>query len=190
MLQDSLYLFGEKSFKMSYSSCHAGILILNRQAARSAKNGCKEKKLAAWRHDGFLGRASELTQRKDMTSVHDGENDADYNKVDHNIYYQANLMIPGHLSESTEMYLKAMVELSGRDPVMVSRLAERLSVTPVSANEMGPTLGGAGLGHAYAVQGSFADEEGTRSGGERPAPTKAVGSLPARPFEDRMGADL
>lgn len=40
------------------------------------------------------------------------------------------------LSESTEMYLKAMVELSDRDVVTVGRLAGRLSVTPVSANEM------------------------------------------------------
>jgi DtxR family Mn-dependent transcriptional regulator len=42
----------------------------------------------------------------------------------------------GHLSESTEMYLKAMVELNDQEPVAVSRLAERLSVTPVSASEM------------------------------------------------------
>ncbi|MCQ3937084.1 MAG: metal-dependent transcriptional regulator [Chloroflexi bacterium] len=74
-----------------------------------------------------------------------GESAAGYNKVDHNIYYQANLMIPGHLSESTEMYLKTMMELSGRDPVMVSRLAERLNVTPVSANEMVRRLGEQGL---------------------------------------------
>ena len=40
------------------------------------------------------------------------------------------------LSESTEMYLKAMAELSNRDAVGVARLAERLDVTPVSANEM------------------------------------------------------
>jgi DtxR family Mn-dependent transcriptional regulator len=40
-----------------------------------------------------------------------------------------------HLSESTEMYLKAMAEFGDRD-VMIARLAERLRVTPVSANEM------------------------------------------------------
>ena len=40
-----------------------------------------------------------------------------------------------HLSESTEMYLKAMAEFGDRD-VMIGRLAERLNVTPVSANEM------------------------------------------------------
>ena len=39
------------------------------------------------------------------------------------------------LSESTEMYLKALVELGNSD-VAISRLAERLSVTHVSANEM------------------------------------------------------
>lgn len=49
------------------------------------------------------------------------------------------------LSESTEMYLKAMVELSGHTPVTVSRLAERLSVSPVSANEMVRRLGEQGL---------------------------------------------
>ena len=50
-----------------------------------------------------------------------------------------------HLSESTEMYLKAMVELSERDTVTVARLAERLGVTPVSANEMVRRLGEQGL---------------------------------------------
>ena len=40
------------------------------------------------------------------------------------------------LSASTEMYLKAIVEFSDRDIMAVSRLAERLNVTPVSANEM------------------------------------------------------
>lgn len=50
-----------------------------------------------------------------------------------------------NLSESTEMYLKAVVEISDRDVVAVSRLAERLSVTPVSANEMVHRLGEQGL---------------------------------------------
>jgi DtxR family Mn-dependent transcriptional regulator len=40
------------------------------------------------------------------------------------------------MSESTEMYLKAIAELDDRDAVAVARLAERLSVTNVSANEM------------------------------------------------------
>ena len=46
-----------------------------------------------------------------------------------------------HLSESTEMYLKAMAELGNRGTVAIGRLAERLSVTPVSANEMVKRLG-------------------------------------------------
>jgi DtxR family Mn-dependent transcriptional regulator len=48
------------------------------------------------------------------------------------------------LSESTEMYLKAMSELGDRD-VAIARLAERLSVTHVSANEMMRRLGEQGL---------------------------------------------
>jgi DtxR family Mn-dependent transcriptional regulator len=40
------------------------------------------------------------------------------------------------LSESTEMYLKAMAELGVGDVVAVGRLAGRLGVTNVSANEM------------------------------------------------------
>ncbi len=54
-------------------------------------------------------------------------------------------MILQPLSESTEMYLKAMVELGGREVVAVGRLAERLSVTSVSANEMMRRLGEQGL---------------------------------------------
>lgn len=46
-----------------------------------------------------------------------------------------------HLSESTEMYLKAMAELGNREAVAIGRLAERLHVTPVSANEMVKRLG-------------------------------------------------
>ena len=49
-----------------------------------------------------------------------------------------------HLSESTEMYLKAMAEFGDRD-VPIARLATRLSVTPVSANEMIKRLGEQGL---------------------------------------------
>src|SRR6187549_2021697 len=40
------------------------------------------------------------------------------------------------LSKSTEMYLKAMVELGQGDKVSVGRLAGRLGVSNVSANEM------------------------------------------------------
>jgi DtxR family Mn-dependent transcriptional regulator len=49
-----------------------------------------------------------------------------------------------HLSESTEMYLKAMSELGDRD-VAIARVAERLNVTNVSANEMMRRLGEQGL---------------------------------------------
>jgi len=48
------------------------------------------------------------------------------------------------LSESTEMYLKAMAELGDRD-IAIARLAERLGVTHVSANEMMRKLGDQGL---------------------------------------------
>jgi DtxR family Mn-dependent transcriptional regulator len=48
------------------------------------------------------------------------------------------------LSESTEMYLKAMAEMGDRN-VAISRLAERLNVTHVSANEMMRKLGDQGL---------------------------------------------
>jgi DtxR family Mn-dependent transcriptional regulator len=50
-----------------------------------------------------------------------------------------------HLSESTEMYLKAMAELGDGEVVAIGRLAERLDVTPVSANEMVKRLGDQGL---------------------------------------------
>lgn len=49
------------------------------------------------------------------------------------------------LSESTEMYLKAMAEMGNRESVAIGRLAERLSVTHVSANEMIKKLGEQGL---------------------------------------------
>src|SRR5512134_1974215 len=49
------------------------------------------------------------------------------------------------LSASTEMYLKAMAEMGNREAVAIGRLAERLSVTPVSANEMVKRLGEQGL---------------------------------------------
>ncbi len=54
-------------------------------------------------------------------------------------------MILKPLSESTEMYLKAMAEMSYQDVVAVGRLAERLGVTAVSANEMMRRLGEQGL---------------------------------------------
>jgi len=49
------------------------------------------------------------------------------------------------MSESTEMYLKAMAELGVADVVAVGRLAGRLGVTNVSANEMVRRLTDQGL---------------------------------------------
>jgi len=49
------------------------------------------------------------------------------------------------LSESTEMYLKAMAELGDHDLVAIARLAEHLNVTPVSVNEMTRRLSEQGL---------------------------------------------
>jgi DtxR family Mn-dependent transcriptional regulator len=43
------------------------------------------------------------------------------------------------------MYLKAMAEMGNRDVVAIGRLAERLSVTHVSANEMVKKMGEQGL---------------------------------------------
>ncbi len=48
-------------------------------------------------------------------------------------------------TESTEMYLKAMVELGAGEVVAVGRLAGRLGVTNVSANEMVHRLTESGL---------------------------------------------
>ncbi|MBM3124965.1 MAG: metal-dependent transcriptional regulator [Chloroflexi bacterium] len=50
-----------------------------------------------------------------------------------------------HMSRSAEMYLKAMAEMGPRQAATVSRLAERLSVTQVSANEMVRRLDEQGL---------------------------------------------
>ena len=41
-----------------------------------------------------------------------------------------------NISESIEMYLKSLAELKADEPVAMARLAERLGVTQVSANEM------------------------------------------------------
>jgi DtxR family Mn-dependent transcriptional regulator len=49
------------------------------------------------------------------------------------------------LSESTEMYLKAMVELGAGEVVAIGQLAGRLGVTNVSANEMVHRLTDQGL---------------------------------------------
>src|SRR4030067_452456 len=55
------------------------------------------------------------------------------------------MMHTPNLSESAEMYLKALIELSAREIATVSRLAGRLGVTQVSANEMVRRLSELGL---------------------------------------------
>lgn len=45
-------------------------------------------------------------------------------------------MPPHPISETIEMYLKSLAELKADEPVAIARLAERLGVTQVSANEM------------------------------------------------------
>jgi DtxR family Mn-dependent transcriptional regulator len=51
-----------------------------------------------------------------------------------------------HYSESVEMYLKTLANLGGgQEAVPIARIAERLGVTPVSANEMMQRLAREGL---------------------------------------------
>jgi DtxR family Mn-dependent transcriptional regulator len=59
-----------------------------------------------------------------------------------------------------EMYLKAMLEMSDREPATVARLAERLGVTPVSANEMVRRLGEHGLAKHTPYKGVALTEKG------------------------------
>jgi DtxR family Mn-dependent transcriptional regulator len=65
-----------------------------------------------------------------------------------------------HLSESTEMYLKAMAELGNGEAVAIGRLAQRLDVTPVSANEMVKRLGDQGLVSHTPYKGVNLTEKG------------------------------
>ena len=69
-------------------------------------------------------------------------------------------MFPNQLSESMEMYLKAMFEMSDREPATVGRLAERLGVTPVSANEMVRKLSEHGLAKHTPYKGVALTEKG------------------------------
>jgi DtxR family transcriptional regulator, Mn-dependent transcriptional regulator len=80
-----------------------------------------------------------------------------------------------NMSESTEMYLKAIAELDDRDAVAVARLAERLSVTPVSANEMVRRLGEQGLVSHKPYKGVTLTNEGTRGCEQCAAPSAVVG---------------
>jgi DtxR family Mn-dependent transcriptional regulator len=67
------------------------------------------------------------------------------------------------LSESMEMYLKAMLEMSEREPVTVSHLAERLGVTSVSANEMVRRLDEHGLTKHTPYKGVTLTNEGRKA---------------------------
>jgi DtxR family Mn-dependent transcriptional regulator len=64
------------------------------------------------------------------------------------------------LSESTEMYLKAMAELSHHDVVATARLAEHLNVTSVSVNEMVRRLTELGLMTHTPYKGVALTEKG------------------------------
>jgi DtxR family transcriptional regulator, Mn-dependent transcriptional regulator len=66
------------------------------------------------------------------------------------------------ISESAEMYLKAIAELDDRDVVAVARLAERLGVTNVSANEMMRRLGEQGLVSHKPYKGVTLTNEGRK----------------------------
>ena len=69
-------------------------------------------------------------------------------------------MTVSHLSESMEMYLKSLVELSDDAPLAISRLAEHLDVTPVSANEMVHKLEERGLTTHLPYKGVILTREG------------------------------
>ncbi len=64
------------------------------------------------------------------------------------------------MSESTEMYLKAMAELSDHDVVATARLAEHLNVTSVSVNEMVRRLSEQGLMTHTPYKGVTLTEKG------------------------------
>ncbi len=69
-------------------------------------------------------------------------------------------MFSQQLSESVEMYLKAILEMNDRDVVAIGRLAERLGVTPVSANEMVRRLSEQGLAKHTPYKGVALTKKG------------------------------
>ena len=71
-------------------------------------------------------------------------------------------MIISNLSESMEMYLKSLVELSDGSPVSIARLAEHLGVTPVSGNEMVHKLSERGLTTHIPYKGVTLTEKGRK----------------------------
>jgi len=74
-------------------------------------------------------------------------------------------MMPAtNLSESTEMYLKALTELAAGEAVAVSRLAHRLGVTQVSAGEMVRRLTDQGLMTHTPYKGVYLTDRGQQIG--------------------------
>lgn len=69
------------------------------------------------------------------------------------------------LSESTEMYLKAMAELNRDETVAIGRLAGRLNVTAVSANEMVRRLSEQGLVKHTPYKGAALTKKGREAAG-------------------------
>jgi DtxR family Mn-dependent transcriptional regulator len=66
-------------------------------------------------------------------------------------------------SESVEMYLKSVAELGGEhNPVPIGRVAERMSVSTVSANEMMKRLGEGQLIHHLPYKGVTLTKDGRR----------------------------
>ena len=63
-------------------------------------------------------------------------------------------------TESTEMYLKALAELSGGQAVATGRLAERLGITQVSANERVKRLADQGLVNHQPFKGIVLTDTG------------------------------
>ncbi len=69
-------------------------------------------------------------------------------------------MASSSLTESTEMYLKALAELGVGEPVSIARLAERLGITTVSANERINRLADQGLVTHLPYKGAVLTESG------------------------------
>jgi len=74
------------------------------------------------------------------------------------------MSITPHTSQSKEMYVKALAELSPRGTVAINRLADRLGVTPVSAGEMVKRLSQTGLMQHVPYRGVHLTNEGRALG--------------------------
>lgn len=88
------------------------------------------------------------------------------NKGDHKTISMDTLMMSApNLSETTEMYLKSLAELGDPKEVAISRLAEHLGITQVSANEMIKRLAGQNLVQHTPYKGVSLTVEGRRVAG-------------------------